>query len=89
MLVSTKLQPLRGIVGLDGLALYDYGGVTAFDAAGGRGDGAGDVAARQHHRQPDSQRRQQGQEDLFDLLFHCSSFYRVNNYRPLLSIFFI
>ena len=79
MLVSTKLQPLACVVGLDGLALYDYGGVTAFDAAGGCGDGAGDVAARQHHRQPDSQRRQQGQYDLLDVLFHCSSFYRVNN----------
>ena len=51
MSVSTKLQPLRGVVGLDGLALYDYGGVTAFDAAGGRGDGAGDVAGGQHHRE--------------------------------------
>ena len=74
MSVSTKLQPLRGVVALDGLALYDYGGVTAFDAAGGCGDGAGDVAARQHHRQPDSQRRQQGQYDLLYILFHCSSF---------------
>ena len=33
----------RGVVALDGLALYDYGGVTAFDAAGGCGDGAGEI----------------------------------------------
>ena len=77
--MSTKLQPLACVVGLDGLALYDYGGVTAFDAAGGCGDGAGDVAGGQEHRQPDSQRRQQGQYDLFYVLIHCSSFYRVNN----------
>ena len=62
----------RGVVALDGFALYDHGRVTAFDAAGGCGDGAGDVAARQHHRQPDSQRRQQGQYDLLYILFHCS-----------------
>ena len=74
MSVSTKLQPLRGVVGLDGLALYDYSGVTAFDAAGGCGDGAGNVACSQQNRQPDSQRRQQGQYDLLYILFHCSSF---------------
>ena len=44
------LQSFRGVVRFDGLTLNDHGCVTAFDAAGGRGDGAGDVATRQHHR---------------------------------------
>ena len=58
-LTNARLQPLRGVITLDRLTLYDHGGVTAFDAAGGRGDGAGDVAGGQHHRETDSQRRQQ------------------------------
>ena len=68
------LQPLRGIIALDSLALYDHGGITAFDAAGGRGDGAGDVACGQHHRETDSHRRQQSQQDLFYILLHSGSF---------------
>ena len=68
------LQPLRGVVGFDRLTLYDHGGVTAFDAAGGRGDGAGDIAGCQHHRQPDSHRREQSQQDLFYILLHSGSF---------------
>ena len=71
---SEQLLALACVVALDGLTLYDYGGVTAFDAAGGCGDGAGDVAGGQEHREPDSQRRQQGQYDLLYILFHCSSF---------------
>ena len=49
-LPNARLQPFRGIVLLDRLTLYDHGGVTAFDAAGGRGDGAGDIAGGQEHR---------------------------------------
>ena len=69
------LQPLRGVVGFNSLTLYDHGGVTAFDAAGGRGDGAGDVAGGQHHRETYRQGHQKGQQDLFDVLFHCGSFF--------------
>ena len=56
------------------LTLYDHGGVTAFDAAGGRGDGAGDVAGGQEHRETDSQGSQKGQQDLFYILLHSGSF---------------
>ncbi len=66
------LQPLRGVVGFNSLTLYDHGGVTAFDAARGRGDGAGDVAGGQHHRETDRQGGQKGQQDLFDVLLHCA-----------------
>ena len=68
------LQALARIIGFDRLALDHYRGVAALEVGGAGGDGTGDVAARQHHRQPDSQCRQQGQYDLFDVLFHCSSF---------------
>ena len=68
------LQPLRGVVGFNSLTLYDHGGVTAFDAAGGRGDGAGDIACCQHHRETDSQGREQSQQDLFYILLHSGSF---------------
>ncbi len=68
------LQPLRGVVGFDRLTLYDHGGVTAFDAARGRCDGAGDVAGGQHHRETDSHRREQSQQDLFYILLHSGSF---------------
>ena len=73
-LYRPRLQPLRGVVGFDGLTLYDHGGVTAFDAARGRGDGAGDVAGGQHHRETDRQGGEQCQEDLFDVLLHCAEF---------------
>ena len=66
------LQPLRGIIALDCFALYDHGGVTAFDAARGRGDGAGDVAGGQEHRETYRQGGQKGQQDLFDVLLHCA-----------------
>ena len=68
------LQPLRGVVRFDGFTLYNHGGITAFDAAGGRGDGAGDVAGGQHHRETDSQGSQKGQQDLFYILLHSGSF---------------
>ena len=71
-LLFFALQPLRGVVLLDRFRLYDHGGVTAFDAAGGRGDGAGDVAGGQHHRETDRQGGEQCQEDLFYVLFHCA-----------------
>ena len=60
---------------LDRFRLYDHGGVTAFDAAGGRGDGAGDVAGGQHHRETYRQGGEQCHEDLFYVLFHCGSFF--------------
>ena len=66
------LQPFRGVVGFDGLTLYDHGRVTAFDAARGRGDGAGDIAGGQHHRETNRQGGQKGQQDLFDVLLHCA-----------------
>ena len=66
------LQPLRGIVGFNSLTLYDHCRVTAFDAAGGRGDGAGDVTGGQHHRETNCQGGEQCQEDLFYVLFHCA-----------------
>ena len=82
-----RLQPLRGVVGFNSLTLYDHGRVTAFDAAGGRGDGAGDVTGGQEHRETYRQGHQKGQQDLFDVLFHCGSFFlRVNNYQPLPTI---
>ena len=68
------LQPLRGVVGFNSLTLYDHGGVTAFDAAGGRGDGAGDVAGGQEHRETYRQGGQQSQQDLFDVLLLCAEF---------------
>ena len=68
------LQPLRGVVRFDGFTLYNHGGITAFDAAGGRGDCAGDVAGGQEHRETNSQGGQKGQQDLFDVLFHCAEF---------------
>ncbi len=68
------LQPLRGVVRFDRFTLYNHGGITAFDAAGGRGDGAGDVAGGQHHRETDSQRREQSQQDLFYILLHSAEF---------------
>ena len=74
MPIFFALQTFRGVVGFDGLTLYDHGGVTAFDATGGRGDGAGDIAGGQHHREPDSQGGQKGQQDLFEVLFHIGSF---------------
>ena len=66
------LQTFRGVILLDRLRLYDHGGVTAFDAARGRGDGAGDIAGGQEHRETDCQGGKQSQEDLFDVLFHCA-----------------
>jgi len=48
------LQPLRGVIALDRLTLYDHGGITAFDAAAGRGHRSCDVACCQHHRETDS-----------------------------------
>ncbi len=66
------LQPLRGVIAFDSLTLYDHGGVTAFDAARGRGDGAGDVAGGQEHRETDRQGGKKGQQDLFDVLLHCA-----------------
>ena len=72
LLFFACLQPFRGIIALDRLTLYDHGGVTAFDAAGGRGDGAGDVAGGQEHRETNRQGGQQSQQDLFDVLFHCA-----------------
>ena len=66
------LQPLRGVVRFDGLRLYDHGRVTAFDTARGRGDGAGDIAGGQEHRETNRQGGQKGQQDLFDVLFHCA-----------------
>ena len=72
MPIFFALQPFRGVITLDSLTLYDHGGVTAFDAARGRGDGAGDVAGGQHHRETDSQGSQKGQQDLFDVLLHCA-----------------
>ena len=66
------LQPFRGVVLLNRFRLYDHGRVTAFDAARGRGDGAGDVAGGQHHRETYRQGGEQGQEDLFYVLFHCA-----------------
>ena len=71
-LPNARLQPFRGVVGFDGLTLYDHGGVTAFDAAGGRGDGACDVAGGQEHRETYRQGGQQSQQDLFDVLLHCA-----------------
>ena len=66
------LQPLRGVVLLNRFRLYDHGGVTAFDAARGRGDGAGDVAGGQEHRETYRQGGEQCQENLFYVLFHCA-----------------
>ena len=66
------LQPLRGIVGFDGFTLYDHGGVTAFDAAGGRCHRSCHVACCQHHRETNRQGGQQSQQDLFDVLLHCA-----------------
>ena len=68
------LQPLQGVVLLNRFRLYDHGGVTAFDAARGRGDGAGDVAGGQHHRETDRQGGEQCQEDLFYVLLHCADY---------------
>ena len=82
------LQPLRGVVGFDGLTLYDHGGVTAFDAARGRGDGAGDVAGGQEHRETNRQGGEQGQQDLFDVLFHCGSFFEGQQLSTITNNFF-
>ena len=74
MPIFFALQPLRGVIALDRLTLYDHGGITAFDTARGRGDGAGDVACCQHHRETYRQGGEQCQEDLFYVLFHCAEF---------------
>ncbi len=74
MPIFFALQPFRGVIALDSLTLYDHGGVTAFDAARCRGDGAGDVACCQHHRETYRQGGEQCQEDLFYILFHCAEF---------------
>ena len=83
------LQTFRGVIALDSLTLYDHGGVTAFDAARGRGDGAGDVAGGQEHRETYRQAGEQSQEDLFDVLFHCGSFFWgstiINHYQPFVA----
>ena len=73
------LSALGGVVALDRFRLDDHGRVTALDAAGGGGDGSCKVACGHENRQPDRQRRQQGQYDLLDVLFHRTVM-RIKNY---------